>query len=364
MKVNNSVILTNQKGETNSISNKNDVSKYVSHRIHKIDLDDSFSNQTASPSQILNSSLKISNQTNSKLQKKDSLSDLKRKIQKLQTDLNGKFSNQLSLTKQNESFKAEIARLKKALEASQNTKPEYSNKLRKELPEHSFVNKKSSEAKQQELSVNEVKLKLKEELMRSQDVYSICRKYISIIKGCHKMQKDFVDISDFINNAQMDTQEDLEKLENYQFFSAQNNNIVRELSEPNASVLPLPVEDSPSAQVSHRDKYIQKLEHKLKIREESKKRASSKDRRTAGTATLKRKHKKAKQELSVVRNLPMRNSLIPCIDLSQVKMNRNSSITKRTTMDPRLLDLDTEEPDPEPSFICDVEGLVSYRTNE
>lgn len=57
---------------------------------------------------------------------------------------------------------------------------------------------------------------LRSEVKRSYEGYGMARKYISVIRTCYKMQLDYVDIQEYIQSAEMDTQEDLDHLETMQ----------------------------------------------------------------------------------------------------------------------------------------------------
>lgn len=101
---------------------KSDYDKYVSHNFQKTGVDSSPSKLKISQSQTLNSPSKRTKDADSVIQNsRTSLSELQRKIQKLQAHLNEKVQHESNLVKENESLKVEIGRLNKVLKASKNT---------------------------------------------------------------------------------------------------------------------------------------------------------------------------------------------------------------------------------------------------
>lgn len=94
------------------------------------------------------------------------------------------------------------------------------------------------------------------------------------------MQKDFVDITNYIENADMDTQEDLEKIEDLQLKSTQNNILVRSFTPEHLESIN---NDNPTNLLQNalidKDKKISRLEHELKIVTKSKRRTASQMRK-------------------------------------------------------------------------------------
>jgi hypothetical protein len=118
-----------------------------------------------------------------------------------------------------------------------------------------------------------LKQKIKEEIKRCHEAYGLARKYISTIKTCHKMQKDYVDISNYIENADMDTVEDLECIENLQLQSTQNNILIRAFTSEKLEYIH---DDNPANLLQNalvdKDKQISRLNLELKIVNKSKRR--------------------------------------------------------------------------------------------
>lgn len=80
-------------------------------------------------------------------------------------------------------------------------------------------------------NLEELRLKLKEEIKRSKDAYGLCRKYIKTIRVIAKLQNDFVDISGRIKHAESETQGDIEMIESAQYLTIQNMKLIREFSD-------------------------------------------------------------------------------------------------------------------------------------
>eukprot|EP00343_Euplotes_focardii_P000959 CAMPEP_0205799720 /NCGR_PEP_ID=MMETSP0205-20121125/1112_1 /ASSEMBLY_ACC=CAM_ASM_000278 /TAXON_ID=36767 /ORGANISM="Euplotes focardii, Strain TN1" /LENGTH=162 /DNA_ID=CAMNT_0053061557 /DNA_START=57 /DNA_END=542 /DNA_ORIENTATION=+ len=94
------------------------------------------------------------------------------------------------------------------------------------------------------------------------------------------MLKDYVDITDFIQNSDLESDEDLLKIEEMQLQTTQNNILVRTLSLEDLSHT---VKDNPTQILNkallEKEKHVNRLEHELKIMSKSKRRTASKYRK-------------------------------------------------------------------------------------
>ena len=176
------------------------------------------------------------------------------------------------------------------------------------------------------------------------------------------MQQDFVDISDYIKNAELDTVEDLELIENNQFLTTQNNKVLRRLSDIEIIGILKEEKSSPKnlmQQVNDRDKYIQKLEHKIQIREEGKKRMSTNYKKLSKSSHQEKYNSQI--EATSSKRINIHERLLPIShNANNKKKQRNRSINSRDQLDPKLLEmLNSNEPDPEPTSFGEVDGIIS-----
>lgn len=216
---------------------------------------------------------------------------LETKLQRFQQELGDRVHSESRLQDQVKILKTEVEGLKKLLEnneyytelkdtisdiseaifnASKNKqlKDEHQTLLKNLLSDSlsAKIEVLEKQAKDLEQDLTQLKQKLKDEIRRSHEAYGITRKYISTIKNCAKMQKDFVDISDYINNAALDTGDDLDHIEHMQLLSTQNNNLVRNLTDrdPDISISHDVQTSSLQRALEEKEKYIKELERKLK----------------------------------------------------------------------------------------------------
>lgn len=232
-------------------------------------------------------------------------SKMEAKLQRFQQELGKKINSESLLEDQVKKLKKEIEGLNKLLSNKQyytdlkesisnisevilntnkNIKLKEENQviLQKLISESTIDRIKDLEKQNQALCDNlqGLKLKIREEIKRSHESYGLARKYISTIKTCNKMQKDLVDITFYIENANMDTQEDLEKIEDFQLKSTQNNILVRSFTPEHLESIN---NDNPTNLLENalidKDKKISRLEHELKIVNKSKRRTASQMRK-------------------------------------------------------------------------------------
>lgn len=128
-------------------------------------------------------------------------------------------------------------------------------------------------------NMGNLRQKMKEEVKRSHESYGLARKYISTIKTSHKLLKDYVDISSFIENVNMETDDDLDKIQEMQLKSTQNNALIRSFSEENLNSISKNQTEILQKELMKKEKLINRLEHELKIMSTSKRRTANKFRK-------------------------------------------------------------------------------------
>jgi hypothetical protein len=295
---------------------------------------------------------------------------MEKKLERLQKELGRKVHREMEMQIEINELKMKVDGLKRLLEGEQGyeelrnsisniSEVIMGNKMGKIKEEHRVLLKGLVDENSLTDKLKLLCQKLRCEIRRSHETYGIARKYISTIKTCHKMQKDFVDISDYINNAEMEAEEDLEKIEQNQLLTTQNNNIVRQSSDGDF----LDIDTSPSKRweksLFEKDKEISRLQHELDIMKVSKNRASqfhsrgdSRKPRSAKIIDEKLSNKSTKSVPAAQSNLKVVNS-----GDKRKKYKRDKSASHFATESLQAME---EESDPEPSNFLDVGGLVSH----